>query len=146
MDKQKAKQRIAKLKKEIEHHRYLYHVRDTQEISDEALDSLKNELDKLEQQYPDLITPDSPTQRVGGEPLEEFEKVEHEIPMLSLFDAFSEEDMRDWEERLKKVYQTTLAARSDRARGAVRPRPSHPGGLALFLRAEVGRFGHKFKV
>lgn len=104
MNKREAEERINKLKKEIEYHRYLYHVADTQEISDAALDSLKNELFKLEQQYPDLITPDSPTQRVGGEPLEEFEKVEHETPMLSLFDAFSEEDMRDWEERLRKIH------------------------------------------
>jgi DNA ligase (NAD+) len=103
MDKHQARQRIKKLKKEIEHHRYLYHVLDTQEISDEALDSLKNELFKLEQQYPDLATPDSPTQRVGGEPTEGFGKVEHRIPMLSLFDAFSQDDMRDWEDRLKKI-------------------------------------------
>ncbi|MCX6779240.1 MAG: NAD-dependent DNA ligase LigA, partial [Candidatus Magasanikbacteria bacterium] len=62
-----AKERIAKLRKEIERHRYLYHVLDKQEISDAALDSLKHELYKLEQEFPDLITPDSPTQRVGGE-------------------------------------------------------------------------------
>ena len=105
MDKQEAKKRIAKLKKEIEHHRYLYHVLDKQEISDEALDSLKNELFKLEQEFPDLATPDSPTQRVGGEPLEEFGKVEHRVPMFSLFDAFSEQDMRDWETRLKGIFE-----------------------------------------
>ncbi|MBU1178129.1 NAD-dependent DNA ligase LigA [Patescibacteria group bacterium] len=102
MNKSDAKNRIEKLKVEINHHRYLYHIRDTQEISDAALDSLKNELEKLEQQYPDLITPDSPTQRVSGHPLEEFRKVTHDVPMLSFNDAFSEQDMEDWIERLQR--------------------------------------------
>lgn len=68
MNKKEAANRIKQLRLEIEHHRYLYHVEDKQEISDAALDSLKHELVQLEQEYPDLITPDSPTQRVGGEP------------------------------------------------------------------------------
>lgn len=97
-----AKQRIEKLKDEINHHRYLYHVLDRQEISDAALDSLKHELYLLEQKYPEFITPDSPTQRVGGRPLKEFKKVRHKVPMLSLNDAFSEEELRQWEERLKR--------------------------------------------
>ena len=104
MNLRKTKERIEKLKKEIDHYRYLYHVLDRSEISDAALDSLKNELAKLERQYPELITPDSPTQRVGGKPLDKFRKMAHHVPMLSLEDAFSEEDMRDWEERIKKVY------------------------------------------
>src|SRR6056297_409229 len=103
MDRQGAKKRIEKLKEEINNHRYLYHVLDTQEISDAALDSLKKELADLEARYPDLVTPDSPTQRVGGEPLEKFEKVDHSRPMLSLFDSFSPEDMRDWENRIKRL-------------------------------------------
>ncbi len=101
MDKKEAKKRIEQLKKTISHHRYLYHVLDKQEISEEALDSLKKELFDLEQQFPDLITTDSPTQRVAGEPLKEFEKVRHETPMLSFNDAFSREDMRDWLERVE---------------------------------------------
>ncbi|MEA3463700.1 MAG: NAD-dependent DNA ligase LigA [Patescibacteria group bacterium] len=100
MDKQQAKKRIEKLREEINHHRYLYHVLDKQEISDGALDSLKNELFKLEQAYPNLITLDSPTQRVAGKPLDKFKKVRHSVPMMSLFDAFNSEDMRDWEKRL----------------------------------------------
>lgn len=68
MTKDEAKKRIEKLKKEINYHRYLYHVLDCQEISDAALDSLKHELFKLEQEFPKFITPDSPTQRVGGNP------------------------------------------------------------------------------
>jgi len=102
MDKQQAKQRIKKLKQEINHHRYLYHVLDRQEISDGALDSLKHELFKLEQRYPDLITPDSPTQRVGGQPLKEFTKIRHRQRMLSLEDVFSVEELRAWEARQKR--------------------------------------------
>jgi len=103
MRKDEIKKRIDKLKKEIDHHRYLYHVLDKPEISEAALDSLKNELFKLEMENPDLITPDSPTQRIGGEALDKFRKVAHETPMISLFDAFSPEDMADWEKRLRKL-------------------------------------------
>ncbi|MFH1427063.1 MAG: NAD-dependent DNA ligase LigA [Patescibacteria group bacterium] len=103
MNKEEAKKRIAKLKEVINHHRYLYHVLDREEISDAAMDSLKNELFKLEQVYPDLITVDSPTQRVGGQPLEKFNKVAHSSPMMSLFDSFSAEDIKDWEDRLLKI-------------------------------------------
>lgn len=99
MTKTEAKKRIEKLKSEIAHYRYLFHVQNREPISPEALDSLKNELFKLEQAYPDLITPDSPTQRVAGEPLDKFKKVEHSERMISLYDAFDYEDMRDWEER-----------------------------------------------
>jgi len=103
MDKKQAEARIKKLREEINHHRYLYHVLDKVEISDAALDSLKHELYKLEQQFPDLITPDSPTQRVGGKALEKFKKVAHETLMLSIEDAFSFEEVQDWETRLKKL-------------------------------------------
>ena len=103
MKKEEVKNRIAKLRQEINYHRYLYHVLDKIEISDAALDSLKNELFKLESANPEFITPDSPTQRVGGRPLAKFNKFRHSSPMLSLFDAFSEDDMRDWEERVKRI-------------------------------------------
>lgn len=103
MTRQEAKQRIEKLKKAINHHRYLYHVLDKQEISSEALDSLKHELFQLEGQYPKLITSDSPTQRVAGKPLEGFKKVEHKIPMLSIEDIFSGAELQDWEDYLEKL-------------------------------------------
>jgi len=103
MKKEEAKKRIEKLKKLVNHYRYLYHVLDKEEISDSAHDSLKNELFELEMQFPDLITPDSPTQRVGGKPLDVFEKVEREKKMLSFNDAFSREDMDNWENRNKKL-------------------------------------------
>ncbi len=99
MNKIEAKVRLDKLKAEIDKHRYHYHVLDKSTVSEAALDSLKNELFQLENQYPDLITPDSPTQRVAGKPLDKFKKIRHQHPMISLFDAFSEEDMRAWQER-----------------------------------------------
>jgi len=99
MKKEEARKRIEKLKEAVNHHRYLYHVLDKQEISDEALDSLKKELFDLEQRFPKFITLDSPTQRVGGKPLGKFEKFKHPLPMLSLNDAFSEKDIEDWQER-----------------------------------------------
>jgi len=103
MDKKEVKQRIEKLKKTINYHRYLYHVLDRQEISDSALDSLKKELFDLEQEFPEFITPDSPTQRVGGEPLKEFKKIKHQQRMISFNDAFSKEDMEDWYARFIKL-------------------------------------------
>lgn len=103
MKKEKIQERIEKLRQTINHHRYLYHVLDKQEISDSALDSLKKELFDLEEKYPEFITPDSPTQRIGGEPLDKFEKVTHIEPMLSLNDAFTEEDVRDWIKRISKL-------------------------------------------
>jgi len=103
MNKNEAKKRLKKLRQVINHHRYLYHVLDKQEISEAALDSLKKELYDLEQLYPDLITPDSPTQRVAGKPLAKFKKVSHQAPMLSLQDGFSNEDIIAWEERIKRL-------------------------------------------
>ena len=103
--KAEAKQRLVKLRDEINHHRYLYHVEDRSEISPEALDSLKHELDELERQYPELITPDSPSQRVAGEPIKGFGTFTHPVPMLSLTDVFSPEELTDWESRLKRVLE-----------------------------------------
>lgn len=103
MTKEEAQKRIKKLREAINHYRYLYHVKDTSEISDEALDSLKKELFDLEQEYPDLITPDSPTQRIGGKPLPKFEKFVHPKRMTSFNDAFSKEDIEDWLNRNLKL-------------------------------------------
>ena len=100
MEKAAAKERIDKLRTLIRKYRYEFHVLDKLSISEDALDSLKKELFDLEQQFPDLITPDSPTQRVAGKPLEGFAKVQHPGRMISLNDAFSEQDLQDWKERL----------------------------------------------
>lgn len=99
------KERVKKLRETIDYHRYLYHVEDREEISPTALDSLKNELKKLEEEFPDLITPDSPTQRVAGKPLEGFLKVTHKITQWSFNDAFTEEDIRDFDKRVKKILE-----------------------------------------
>lgn len=103
MIKGEAKKRIEKLCETIERHRYLYHVLDTQEISDAALDSLKHELFQLETQFPDCITPTSPTQRVGGTPLDKFQKVNHASPMLSMEDIFSAQELEEWEARIRRL-------------------------------------------
>ncbi|OGF64273.1 hypothetical protein A2661_00835 [Candidatus Giovannonibacteria bacterium RIFCSPHIGHO2_01_FULL_45_24] len=103
MTQTEAKERIEKLKKLIDKYRYQYHVLNRLEISEEALDSLKHELKKLEDEFPDLVTPDSPTQRVAGKPLKEFKKIRHETKMLSLEDVFSEEEFSEWLTRIKKL-------------------------------------------
>ena len=108
MIKAEAKNRIEKLKKVIDHHRYLYHVLDRQEISDEAHDSLKHELAQLEVEYPDLVTSDSPTQRVGGQALNKFQKVQHRVPMLSIEDIFSDTELEDWEKYLLRIENKKL--------------------------------------
>ena len=102
MTKSQAKQRIEKLKQLIDKYRYSRHVLDKELVPIEVEDSLKKELFDLEQKFPEFITPDSPTQRVGGKPLEKFAKVRHPQPMLSFNDAFSEKDMEDWLDRLAR--------------------------------------------
>lgn len=96
------KKRVEKLREEIEYHNYLYYVLDKPEIPDAEYDRLLRELEKLEEQYPELRSPSSPTQRVGAPPLEEFEIVRHTIPMLSLANAFNETEARDFDKRVKK--------------------------------------------
>ncbi|MEI6378838.1 MAG: NAD-dependent DNA ligase LigA [Candidatus Falkowbacteria bacterium] len=103
MDKENAKKRIEKLRQEIAKHSYAYHVQDAPDIPDAVFDGLKNELVQLENQYPDLITPDSPSQRVGGKPLDKFSKVRHEQPMMSIYDCFSEAEMTDWQTQIAKL-------------------------------------------
>lgn len=98
-----AKKRIEKLKKAINYYRYLYHVLDKQEISEAALDSLKHELYQLEHQFPEFITSDSPTQRVGGEPLDKFVKVRHKVRQWSFEDVFTEGEVREFDERIKRM-------------------------------------------
>jgi DNA ligase (NAD+) len=95
--------RVADLRQKIEYHNYLYYVRDTPEISDAQYDRMFRELLELEKAHPELASPDSPTQRVGGEPLERFAKVEHHAPMLSLANAFSEEELRAFDRRIRNL-------------------------------------------
>jgi len=97
-----ASQRIDQLRQEIRRHEELYYVQAAPEISDADFDKLMNELKALESEHPELLTPDSPTQRVGGRPAEGFAQVEHLQPMLSLDNAYDEEDLRAFDERVRK--------------------------------------------
>ncbi len=100
---EEAKERILKLRSLINNYRYHYHVLDESTMSEAAADSLKHELSQLEEQFPDLITPDSPTQRVAGKPLDKFTKVTHGQRMISLADVFSEDEIKDWVARNQKL-------------------------------------------
>ncbi len=102
-DEERASLRINKLREVVNHHNYLYHVLDNPQISDAAFDTLKRELANLEEKYPHLVTPDSPTQRVGGEPLDKFEKVRHDYPMLSIDDIFEEEELYRWYDYVRRL-------------------------------------------
>lgn len=94
-------EQIQELRDEIRHHEHLYYVLDTPEITDAQFDALMNRLKQLEEQHPELITPDSPTQRVGGKPREGFPKVAHSRPMLSLDNAYNKEELRAWDQRVR---------------------------------------------
>ena len=107
MEKRDAKQIISELKEEINHHSYLYYALDDPEISDANFDDLQRQLEGLEQEFPELVTPDSPTQRVGAPPLEKFDAVRHSIPMLSLANAIDEQEVREFDQRIKKILNTT---------------------------------------
>ena len=97
------KEEIYKLVKLLNKYSYDYYVEDNPQISDTEYDTLYKQLEKLEREYPELIQENSPTQRVGDVVLSEFEKVTHKIPMLSLSNTFSTEDLRDFDNRIKKI-------------------------------------------
>lgn len=103
MTKNEASKRIEKLRELINDYRYHYHVLDESIMSEAAADSLKHELSLLEEEYPELITPDSPTQRVAGKPLDKFTKIKHEKRMISLADVFSRQEIEDWILRNEKL-------------------------------------------
>ncbi len=94
------RKKVESLRSEIRHHNYLYHVLDDPDVADAEYDRLVRELTALEKENPDLVTPDSPTQRVGAEPIKAFGTVQHQIPMLSLDNAFSEEELKDFHRRV----------------------------------------------
>ena len=126
------RKRVEKLREEIEYHNYRYYVLDQPEISDAEYDRLMRELEKIEEQYPELRSPNSPTQRVGAPPLESFEIVRHSIPMLSLANAFSESEARDFDKRVKKFLGLT-----DEIEYVAEPKLD---GLAVELVYERGHF------
>jgi len=100
---QKIEKKLEALREKIRHHEYRYYVLDDPELSDADFDKLMNELKRLEAEHPALVTPDSPTQRVGGKPREGFVKAKHSSPMLSLDNAYTEEELRDWERRVHEL-------------------------------------------
>jgi DNA ligase (NAD+) len=100
---QKIEKKLEALREKIRHHEYRYYVLDDPELSDADFDKLMNELKRLEAEHPALVTPDSPTQRVGGKPRQGFVKAKHSSPMLSLDNAYTEEELRDWERRVHEL-------------------------------------------
>jgi DNA ligase (NAD+) len=99
----KLAQRAAELRRLLDHHNYLYYVEDRPEISDKEFDLLLMELEELEAAHPELITPDSPTRRVGGQPIDAFKTVHHRVPMLSIGKAFSAAELREFDGRVRKA-------------------------------------------
>ena len=104
--RQPANKRIENLREQIREHEHRYHVLDQPVISDFEFDQLLRELKRLEQENPELITPDSPTQRVGGEPAKEFPSHQFSKPMLSLENAYSEDELKDWGRRVSQLAET----------------------------------------
>lgn len=139
---------IEKLREEIRRHEHLYYVLDRPEISDAAYDALMNELKRLEAAHPQLVTPDSPTQRVGGKPAEGFGKVRHSRPMLSLDNAYSEAELADWDRRVRELagnlpVEYTAELKLDGLSVALQYEPAPEGGarLAVGLTRGDGQIG-----
>src|ERR671934_1717994 len=95
-------ERLEELREQIRHHEERYYIHNAPEISDEEFDKLLHELERLEAEYPDLVTADSPTQRVAGRPIEGFATVEHLVPMLSLDNAYTDEELRAFDDRVRR--------------------------------------------
>ena len=127
------RRKLEELREKIRHHNRRYYVEDDPEISDAEYDALYRELEELEAAHPELITPDSPTQRVGAEPLEEFEEVRHEVPMLSLQNARSAGELYEWDARIRRM----LGEDAERLRYVTELKID---GLAVSLRYENGRY------
>ena len=126
------KQEAERLRELLHYHSYRYYVLDSPEISDAEYDTLFRRLQELERAYPELVTPDSPTQRVGAPPLPQFQPVRHELPMLSLDDAFEEGEVREWYARVKRLLGLSAA---DEIELVVEPKID---GLAISIRYENG--------
>src|SRR5207237_2437924 len=134
-------QTISDLRRLIRHHEECYYILNAPEISDEEFDRLLHELERLEADYPDLVAPDSPTQRVAGRPIEGFPTVEHLAPMLSLDNAYSEEELRAFDERVRKGLAAEGPARAAATPGTPVAYVAEMkiDGLSLALTYENGR-------
>jgi DNA ligase (NAD+) len=113
-------ERIEELRKVVEYHSNRYHVLDEPEISDSEYDTLFRELQDLEAQHPELDSPQSPTKRVGGAPVSGFQPHRHQVPMLSLDNAFSEEELTAFDERIRRLNVFDLCGRRPNSRGYTR--------------------------
>src|SRR5262245_9939464 len=100
-------EKAEQLRAEIRRHEELYYIHAAPEISDSEFDALMRELQAIETEHPELITPDSPTQRVGGRPSESFAEVDHLLPMLSLDNAYNEDELREFDGRVRRGLETT---------------------------------------
>ncbi len=127
--------KVNKLKDELNHHNYQYYILDNPEISDSAYDKLLRELQEIEALHPELVTPDSPTQRVGATPLAEFSSVKHEMPMLSLANAFSDKEFSEFNQRVVDLLIKADAYNDDDIKYAAEPKLD---GLAISLLYENG--------
>ena len=129
-------QRAEELRAELRHHEHLYYVLDAPQITDAEYDALINELKRIEAAHPELLTPDSPTQRVGGKPAEGFKKVRHSRPMLSLDNAYTAEELSDWERRVRELagrlpVEFTAELKLDGLSVALQYGPADGGGARL---------------
>src|SRR5437764_10713808 len=129
-------ERVRELREQLRHHGYRYYVLDDPEIEDDVYDALLDELRAIEAEHPELVTPDSPTQRVGGEPVSSLTKVTHEIPMLSLANARSEEELRAWVARMR-THLAREGIEDPHFEFVAEPKID---GLAISLRYEDGHF------
>ena len=103
MEKQEAQRRLAELREQIRYHSRKYYTEDDPEISDFAYDQLYRQLETLEAEFPDLVTEDSPTQKIGGAVYNTFAEVVHQVPLESLHDSFSQEELRDFDRRVRET-------------------------------------------
>ena len=111
MNKHEIIKKIEKLRSQVDDLRYKYHILNDPQVTDKMYEGLMDELRKLEERHPEFLSPDSPTQRVAGEPLKKFEKVKHVVPQWSFSDAFDREDLENWEERNLKILEKKLGER-----------------------------------
>ncbi len=138
MSEQDVARKIEKLRQELRHHEHLYHVLDAPEISDAEYDALMNELKGLEAAHPELVTPDSPTQRVGGKPAEGFRKAQHSRPMLSLDNAYSADELAEWDRRVRELagslpVEYAAELKLDGLSVALRYEPAEDGGVRFAM-------------
>jgi len=131
------KERLSRLKKTVDQYRYQYHVLDNPEISDEAYDSLFHEIVRIEEEYPELRTNDSPTQRVGGKALSVFKKIKHEVRQWSFDDIFNHDELLKWNEKVLRLAEKYPEVKSEKIEYCLEPKID---GLKVILRYKDGIF------